>query len=321
MDEILQQYGGQLAGLTTAIMWTITPLFFTASSRRIGPVALNGVRLLFGVVLLGTTHRLLTGHWIPQAHSEQIIYLAVSGFIGLTIGDQVLFTSFLDIGPRLAMLIMTISPLVAAFFGWVVLGETLNPFAMIGIGMTLGGVAWVVAERPKSATLEKTDRKFRGVILAMIGAVCQAGGLLLSKKGMGHGTLPEDQFIPPQTATLIRMCFAALGMAPIVAVHAWNTRKRDGIDNAPRFISGTRAIGPGLLFALCGATTGPFLGVWMSLEAANRAPVGVAQTLCSLAPIFMLPTVAILHREHITLRATLGAILAVAGSALLFIEV
>jgi drug/metabolite transporter (DMT)-like permease len=58
----------------------------------------------------------------------------------------------------------------------------------------------------------------------------------------------------------------------------------------------------------------------MSLVAADRAPIGVAQTLCSLSPIFLLPFAATIDKEHISLRAIFGAIIAVAGSALLFLQ-
>ena len=39
------------------------------------------------------------------------------------------------------------------------------------------------------------------------------------------------------------------------------------------------------------AICGPVLGVWLSLVAAKNAPVGVAQTLCGLSPVFILPFV------------------------------
>jgi drug/metabolite transporter (DMT)-like permease len=56
----------------------------------------------------------------------------------------------------------------------------------------------------------------------------------------------------------------------------------------------------------------------MSLVASDRAPVGVAQTLCSLTPIFLAPVAAWVYRERISLRAVLGAFVAVGGASLLF---
>jgi len=64
--------------------------------------------------------------------------------------------------------------------------------------------------------------------------------------------------------------------------------------------------------------TGPYLGVWLSLIACDRAPLGVAQTLLTLSPVFIIPATAIMHRERISLRTAIGALIAVGGAAVLF---
>jgi drug/metabolite transporter (DMT)-like permease len=58
----------------------------------------------------------------------------------------------------------------------------------------------------------------------------------------------------------------------------------------------------------------------MSLVASDRAPLGVAQTLCSLPPILILPVVVWVHKERVSARAVVGAVIAVAGTALLFVK-
>ena len=104
-------------------------------------------------------------------------------------------------------------------------------------------------------------------------------------------------------------------MLPIVAVYSLRVRANPLTreDRAGHLRSG-------LVFAALGAFTGPFLGVWMSLVASDNAPLGVAQTLCSLAPVFILPVVVILHKERVSARAVVGAFIAVLGATLLFIQ-
>lgn len=311
----LEAYLGHAAGIATSLLWTATSLFFTAAARRLGTTVLNATRIALAVVLLGVTHRLFAGHWLPDANAEQVLLLALSGLIGLTIGDQALFKSFVEIGPRTAMLIMTTSPLWAALLGWLVLGETLHAIAWFGVSLTVGGVAWVVLERPPPEAVSAGRRRFQGCALAFIAAVCQAAGLLLSKRGMGHGWLPTDHHLPPQTATFIRMVFAGVGMVPVVI---WHVRRRQRRRNDSRLPDGSRSVG--LLLTCGGAIVGPYLGVWMSLVATDRAPLGIAQTLCSMSPIFLLPFAAVIQKERISTRAILGAVIAVAGSALLFFQ-
>jgi drug/metabolite transporter (DMT)-like permease len=75
----------------------------------------------------------------------------------------------------------------------------------------------------------------------------------------------------------------------------------------------------GYAFVVCGAMVGPYLGVWMSLVACDLAPLGIAQTLCSLSPIFILPFAVVIYREPISPRAAIGAVIAVSGAAMLFL--
>lgn len=313
----LDHYIGPAAGIATAMLWTATSLLFTAAGRRIGATVVNAVRIVLAIGIHAVTHKLLVGTWWPTQASGQMVYLALSGIVGLTIGDQALFTAFVDIGPRLSILVMTTSPLFAVLLGWFVLGEVLSPAAWVGIAMTVGGVGWVVLERPRSDSGGPTPYRVRGLVLALVGAICQAGGLLLSKQGMGHGWLPDDQHMSPQAATLVRMTFAGLGMLPILALHGARAKKRAIAGIAPKHSGSKQA---GLFFTACGTVVGPYLGVWMSLVATDRAPLGIAQTLCSLTPVFILPFVAIFFKERITARAAVGALIAVLGSAMLFFQ-
>ena len=315
MPEMFHVYRGELAGVATAALWTVTALVFSAAGKRIGATIVNLTRIVVAILLLAVTHRLLQGVWIPDVNRGQVFYLALSGVVGLAIGDQALFVAFNDIGPRISMLIMTTSPLVAAYLGWLVLDESLPALSWLGVALTIMGVAWVVLERPAASKIPVGAYRWRGVVLALIAATCQAAGLLLSKLGMGHGWLDETRQIAPQTATLIRMVFAGIGIAPIVALYAVRASKRRAAGLQSQRV-GSRS--HGFLLSGCGAVTGPFLGVWMSLVAIHYAPLGVAQTLCSLAPIFILPVVVVIHKERVSSRAVLGTLIAVGGAVLLF---
>lgn len=317
MPEFFSAYIGQFAGIATAMLWTGTSISFTAAGKRIGPVAVNSFRIIVALLLLAATHRALSGGWIPELITRQVLFLAVSGIIGLSIGDQALFVAFMDIGPRLATLVMTTSPLFAVCFAWMVLGETLSGPAWVGVALTIGGIAWVVLERSGAQGGRIESHRMRGIIMGLVAAACQAGGLLLSKQGMGHGWLAEDQRLGPQAATLVRMFFAALGMIPILVVHHVRQRARRAAGAGPQRIGSHTT---GYTFAFMGAVFGPFLGVWMSLVATDNAPVAVAQTLCSLTPIFLVPLAALIYKERVSRRAALGAIMAVGGAALLFVE-
>jgi len=323
----LHAYVGQLAGVGTSLLWTVTTLLFTAAGKRLGATVVNATRITFACGLLAVTHRYLQGVWIPEVSWTQAAFLGVSGIVGLTIGDQAIIAAFMEIGPRLALLVTTTSPLWAALFGRVFLGEHLPGAAWLGLVMTLGGILLVIGERSYGPATLPRRKLLRGVLLALLAAVCQSGGYLLSKIGMGHGDGGHP--VEPQTASLVRMIFAAATIVPALAVQLWFRRPlavaiRSSDDALPQpDENADRAEKAsiwrtGILLSLCGAVAGPYLGVWLSLIACDRAPLGVAQTLLSLSPVFILPATAILHRERISWRAAIGALLAVGGAAVLF---
>ncbi|HBS28277.1 MAG TPA: hypothetical protein DEB06_02235 [Phycisphaerales bacterium] len=186
----------------------------------------------------------------------------------------------------------------------------------LGMLMTLSGVAWVNAERSHTGSDDRAHPHFRrGIALAFLAAACQAIGFYFSKRGIGAGDLPGDE-LPAQSAAYLRMVFGTMGMAPIILAYLARS-------DAARAAGRARRIGSvrgGIALACCGAFVGPFLGVWSSLVAIGRTPsLGVAQTMCSLSPVLILPVVAWLHRERVSPRAAAGAVIAVAGAAVLFI--
>jgi len=315
-------YTGHAAGLATSLLWTGTSVFFTGASRRLGPWAVNTFRILVAIALHALTFRMTAGRWFPDATAEQLIYLALSGLVGLTIGDQALFSAFVRIGPRLSTLIAITAPLFALAIGMLLslqvsgLNERPSVRGAVGIFMTLAGVAWVVLERPAASAAPRTPQYATGVALALVAAACQGGGLVLSKIGMGHGLTGTDP-VSPQAATYVRMVFAGIGVVPTWAVYRYRLQARRQ-HGAPL---DARRMAEGLGLASAGALFGPYLGVWMSLLAADKvAKVGVAQTLCSLTPVFILPVAAALYRERISCRAAFGAVIAFAGVGLLFLS-
>ncbi|HSN54102.1 MAG TPA: EamA family transporter, partial [Candidatus Sulfomarinibacteraceae bacterium] len=63
----------------------------------------------------------------------------------------------------------------------------------------------------------------------------------------------------------------------------------------------------------------PFLGVSLSLLAVKYTEAGVAATLMALTPVLIIPVSVLVFREQVARPAVLGAVVAVAGSALLFL--
>jgi drug/metabolite transporter (DMT)-like permease len=288
---------GEIAALGTASCWAFTGIFFAEAARRIGALRVNLLRLPTALVLLSGA-LLVTGTSFATLDTHRLGLLAASGIVGLTIGDLALFASLVRIGPRLASLLMALAPVFATLAGAVGLGEMPGPLALAGMAVTLAGVAWVVLERRDG---QAHPFEHRGAIaLAVVAAACQGIGLVLAKAGMAGE-------VPPLAATWVRMSVATSGIWLLALVTGRTAGL--GIIGAAR-----RASGP----ILGGAISGPFVGVWLSLVAARYTDVGIAATLMATTPVLIIPLVMAAEGYRPTLRATLGALVAIAGVALLF---
>ena len=185
-------HAGEWAALVAAAFWTITALAFENASKRIGSLTVNLLRLLLAFLLFGILATIRTGSFFPEgATGHNWFWLSLSGLIGFVLGDLMLFQAYVVIGARIAMLIMSLSPPVAAIIGWALLGENIGIVGVLGIIITMAGIAIVILTRhPKNEEIEGYNRKIRlkypvkGILLALGGALGQATGLVLSKYGM-----------------------------------------------------------------------------------------------------------------------------------------
>ncbi|MBN2227168.1 MAG: DMT family transporter [candidate division Zixibacteria bacterium] len=297
-------YTGEIAALTTAVLWSFTSIFFTQAARRIGSYWLNKFRLVIAVLFLGTTLLITTGGLLPSNISPaSYYYLIASGIVGLTLADSCLFHSFLLIGTRLTLLIFAVSPIIAALTAWPVLGEKIGLMGGLGIAITLSGVIWVTRERRINGNEQTTtsSAKRLGIMLALGAAACQAIGLVLAKAGMGNT-------LDPLPATFLRMISAA------AAIWLYGLFRGD-LKDFTKKCKDRRA----LLFAVGGAFCGPFLGVWMSLTAVKYTQAGIAMAIMATVPILIIPLVIVVFKEKVSPRAVIGAILAVIGVTVLFL--
>jgi drug/metabolite transporter (DMT)-like permease len=234
------------------------------------------------------------------ASAHNWIWLSVSGLIGFTLGDLLLFKGFILIGARVSMLIMALVPPITALIGWLVMGETLTPANMLGMALVIGGISLVVIERSPGSSRVKLSHPIRGVLAALGGAIGQSVGLVLSKYGM--------QGYDPFAATQIRIITGTAGF--LVVVTLMGVWPRIGSAMRDRKAMGTMSLG---------AFFGPFLGVSFSLLAVRYTATGIAATLMALVPVLIIAPSAMLFKERVTLREIGGAMIAVAGVAVLFL--
>lgn len=305
---MLQSHFGEFAALMTAVFWTVTSMSFEAAGKRIGSLTVNVIRLTMALLIYSVYLYFTRGMAFSiDASYHAWIWLSLSGIIGFTIGDLLLFQAFVVVGARISMLMMSLVPPITALIGWMILGETLSLQSILGMTITISGIILVVMKREAQQLNSNGKNKIRfsypvvGILLAFGGAVGQAVGLVLSKYGMRD----YDAF----AASQIRVFAGLIGFIILFFImKRWN-RVWKGVRNKK-----------GMLFTGIGSVFGPFLGVSFSLLAVQNTSTGIAATIMSIVPVLIIPAAVLFFKEKINLKEVLGAMLAVGGVALLFLE-
>lgn len=296
-----ETYYGEIAALLTAVFWTITALAFEVATKRVGTYSVNIIRLVFAFVFLGILTQITRGHFLPvDAAAHAWLWLSISGVIGFVLGDLFLFASYPIISSRVAMLIMTLVPPITAIFGWILLGEIMTMKHILGMFLVVGGILMTIWSRTNGEKKMKLNYPIKGLFFAFLGALGQAGGLILSKYGMGE----YDAF----ASTQIRIITGIAGFVILITVfRKWgNVFRTFGDKKAMQGIS-------------IGSFFGPFLGVSFSLIAVQHAVAGAASTLMSIVPILIIIPAYFIFQQKITMREILGTIVSFGGVILFFV--
>ena len=294
-------FAGEMASLLVAVLWTGTSISFSEASYRVGSVHVNVTRMLFAWIYLFIT--IMVMGFSVSLSSSQIFYLAISGFIGLVFGDTFLFMAYQHIGARLGMLIMSLAPPISAFFAFLFLNENLSLTGLLGIAVTIGGIAVVVLQREEKPTSKYKISKI-GIFYAFLGAVGQGVGLIFAKLAFNLGDI--NGFV----ATFYRISVAILIFYPI---YFYSTK------NANPF-NAYKGDKKALTFTFIGSIIGPYLGITFSMIAISYTKVGIASTIMASVPILMLPFSKYYYKEKLSWKSIIGAVLAVGGIAMLFLD-
>ena len=289
---------GELAALAAAALWAVASTMYATTGRRIPSVPLNLVKTGGALVLLQLTLLLTVGRvWPASLSAEDFGWLALSGLLGLTIGDSAYLQALRRLGPRRTLLLWALIPPVTALAAVPSLGEPITPGMLAGILITGAGVTWVLQERsPQAESSWRIDAT--GLGYGGLAVLCQVAGSLLAKAGGGS--------IDALELSVVRLVVGTAGLLLMVLVAG---RRQPWLAEVRR---------PKVLAVVSLATVlGGYLGIWLSMLALQLTLAGIVATLLATSPIFALPIAYFWLREPLTRRAIAGAFVAVVGVAIL----
>ena len=297
-------YAGELAALGTAVCFASGSNLFTAAGRRMGSHVLNRLRITVALVLLMLALRATTGAWWPTwATPTALIALSLSGMVGFVFGDAWNFRAMVILGPGRASLLAATAPLFTTALAWPILHQQPGPSTLAGMLLVFLGVGLAITARSRrqAAQADHAEGSERlGIYAGLLGALGQAGGMVLSKIGLRTG-------IDPLPATVVRIT------AALITIWLLTVAQRQ-VKHTLGALKDRRATA----FMVGGAIMGPFLGVTLALTSLFYIEAGVAASITALSPLLAMVLAARFHGERLTWRALLGALVAIAGVVLLF---
>ena len=292
MDQI-----GPIAGLAAAACWASASILYVRVPIGAGAMttfknSLAAVCLLAALVAWTQYH----GTQLFQASASAWWDIGLSGIIGLSLADIAYFRSIQILGPRRGITLTLLIPPLTTLLGQWWLGEVLGWATWGWILLTLTGIGIVMRERTEK-TEEQGIRPGTtqwGVTCALLGVVTMAIGAVILKRGTVDVGAIEGTFIRLISASVFSIVVSGVNgeLREIAALFSDRRGMRD----------------------LCAATLlGTVVGVWFMLIAYQRCSTGIAATLTSTSPLFIIPVVWFAYRQKISAIGIAGASIAFAG--------
>ena len=286
--------------LAAAACWACGSLLSVEPSRHLGAFAFTRWRMLLIALMLWATTLALSG--VPAMSSSHFGAMALSGLIGIFVGDTALFSAMNRLGPRRAGILFATHAIFSALLGFAVFSERMSVQAMLGAGLTISGVmvAILFGHRKSENHAWETNQGHPGIgiALGLLAALCQAVGTLIAKPAMAEG-------MDPIVASAIRVsmaCAAHYGLLWLGAKVALPTQRPTVPVLAQTALSGLVSVA---------------LGMTLLLLALRFGDVGMVAILSSVTPILVLPLLWLRLRRAPAHGAWFGAAITVAGTALI----
>lgn len=303
---------GEFFAVGVVLMWAGSAVCFDYVNQFFTSIHANIIRFLFGFLWITLLLWLVSGRlFFTGVNMEALLWLCGAGVVGLVFGDYFLFAAYRLIHASYTQLLMTLSPLFAALTSFFLLKEALTFRVLLGMMVTLGGIALTIVKRDFAVGSSRNHLKVsisgKGIFFAVLSALGQGVGLVLSKKGM-----QVYQISAGAEASVFYISIAATQIRVIVGFICFFLMTlciKGGIPHFFQSVQNAKVIaitGLGALFGLG-------IGVPLSLLALQYAQAAVVSTIIATVPMAILIYRRFFHHQHISWGEWLGVMMAVLG--------
>ena len=282
---------GDLYAVITAVCWSSAVILFDISTKNFTAIQLNVLKNFIGVFGFILTIVLFS---IPSPNFSQqdIITLALSGFLGILIADGLFLESLRRLGSGLSAVVSTIYTPTVFIIAFILFNETINLHSYIGGVLVLGGITISVFQPPK--TIKKRDL-YIGILFGIIANILTAYSVLIIKPIMKENSV-----------IYVALYRFSIGFISGIIMNLVKSGTKTVIQKFKQGLTN--------YYVILGALLGTYLSVIFWLSGYKHTLAGRAAIYNQLSTVFIIILARIFLKEPLTFKKVIGVSLAIFGA-------
>lgn len=289
---------GIIIALVASASWSLCAIFYKLLGQKIDSIGLNTIKSILSFILLLLA--LLISKTNILIESDIFIRIAISGIIGIVIGDSLFFAALKRLSPFILSLIYFIGPVIfSGIVGFLYFNERPTYITSIGILITLLGISFFLNIKKNETNIEETKTKLSGIVLAVFSIICTISSIGLLK--------PILNDVPTATVTMYRMLVSAICLILFGIITKKYKEWKKSLSEKKYNIK---------LFSTISLET--FGGFWLSLTAIKYCHFVVISTIYALEPLFIIIFMLAINKYKLIKKEIYGFILSIIGIILIF---
>ena len=280
-------YLGIIVALLSAASWAFATVVFDRIGKVVPYVGITFLKGIFSIILMivllvftGGLHGI--GIW-------EFSFLALSGVIGISVGDSLFFKSLQDLGAKVQVIFFLLGQIFTMILSLLLLGELLSLEQYIGAIILLSGIVIVIWGKQ-----ENHPNKVRGIVCGLLSILCFSVSAIMVKMAIADVEVVTATFYRMAFGTIFTLGFGVMGKQ----LPSWVKPLRDKRLLALFILN---------VFVI---TYGGFL---LSMVAIKLISVSLVSVLGTTEPVFVLLFAYLINKEKITKQEVIGTMITLAG--------
>lgn len=277
---------GILMAMLSAASWAIGTVLFERIGRVMSAPAITFFKSLFSLLLMALL-MFFFGWSLPS--DTDLLLLAISGLVGISVGDTLFFASLQCLGAKIQVLYFILGQVVTIILSYLILGEVLTIVQYICSMMILIGVLIVIIGKQNGH-----PNKLKGVVEGFLAMICYSVSIIIIKQCVSH--------MSAVTVTFYRMLFSTAFILIGVLLGGKISNWMSPLKNKST-----------LTLFILNVTIVTYGGFLLSVVAIKYIDVAIASIIATTETIFTFLFAYLINKEPPKKRELVGATIALIG--------